>query len=83
MFFQLLMFDIYVKQNKTSFLVRFLSIHPVQSVVNNMSQLSGIGFPQIVNMNVFSFCLSKLFVLFVYFNMEAGPYNLEICNFEC
>ena len=36
---------------KTNFLVRFLRIHPVQSAINNPTQLSGRGFPRIFHMN--------------------------------
>ncbi len=38
---------------KTVFLVRFLRIHPVQSVINNPTQLSERGFPYIFYMIVF------------------------------
>jgi len=39
--------DIFAQQNM--FLVRFLRIHSVQSVINNPTQLSGRGCPQIFN----------------------------------
>ncbi len=35
----------YIFAKRTIFLVRILRIHPVQSVVNNITQLSGRGFP--------------------------------------
>ena len=36
----------------TNFLVRFLRIRPVQSVVNSLTQLSGRGFPRIFHMKL-------------------------------
>ncbi len=42
--------------------MRFLRIHPVQSVVNSMVQLSGRGFPRIFHMKL---VLSQLYVFFV------------------
>ncbi len=42
-------------------LLRFLRIHPVQSVVNSPTQLSGRGFPHIFYMQLF---LSQLYVFF-------------------
>ena len=47
---------------KPIFLVRFLRIHPVQSVVNSPTQLSGRGFPCIFYMKL---CVSQLYVFFV------------------
>ncbi len=38
---------------KHYFLVRFLRIHPVQSVVNSIAQHSGRGFPRIFHMKLF------------------------------
>ncbi len=55
-----LIFDIFAKQ--ANFIVRFLRIHPVQSVVNNIAQLSGRGFPRIFPMRSFS---SQLYVFLV------------------
>ena len=46
----------------TVFLVRFFRIHPVQSVANNVTQLSGRGFPCIFHMK---FVLSQLYVFLV------------------
>ena len=43
-------------------LVRFLRIHPVQSVVNSPTQLSGRGFPCIFYMKLF---VSQLYVFLV------------------
>ncbi len=37
---------------KTCFLERFLRIHPVQSVINSIAQLSGRGFPHIFYMEL-------------------------------
>ncbi len=59
--------------------MRFLRIHPVQSVVNNMAQLYGRGFPRIFHMELF---LSQLYVFWC-FKMEAGPCNLKIYKFKC
>ncbi len=59
------------------FLVRFLRIHPVQSVVNNIAHASGRGFPCIFHTELF---VLQLYV-FWYFKIEAGPYNLKICKF--
>jgi len=56
--------------------MRFLRIHPVQSVVNSMVQLSGRGFPRIFHMKLIS---SQLRV-FWYSKMEAWPCNLKIAN---
>ena len=58
--------------------MRFLRIHPVQSVVYNMTQLSGRGFPYIFHIKL---CLSQLSA-FLYSKMEAGLCNLKICKFE-
>ncbi len=44
------------------FLVRFLRIHPVQSVINNPTQLSGRGFPHFFYIKLF---LSQFNVLWV------------------
>ena len=44
---------------QTIFIVRFLRIHPVQSVVNDPTQLSGRGFPRIFHMKLVS---SQLYV---------------------
>ncbi len=44
------------------FLLRFLSIHPVQKVINNPTQLSGRRFPRSFHMK---FVLSQLYVFFV------------------
>ncbi len=57
MFPQLLIFDIFMKKN--NFIMRFLRIHAVQSVINNPTQLSGRGFPRIFHMNLF---LSQLYI---------------------
>ncbi len=47
------MFDIFAKQ--TIFIVRYLRIHPVQSVVNNITQLPGMQFfPQLVLFDIFA-----------------------------
>ncbi len=43
-------FDLGMFAEKTNFIFRFLRIHPVQSVVNSPTQLSGRGFPRIVHM---------------------------------
>ncbi len=42
-------------------LVRFLRIHPVQSVVNNITQLSGRGFPCIFYMELFCVATLRVF----------------------
>ena len=47
---------------KTNFIKRFLRIHPVQSVVNSPTQLSGRGFPCIFHMKL---VLSQLYVFLV------------------
>ncbi len=44
---------------KTNVIVRFLRIHPVQSVANDPTQLSGRGFPCIFCMKLF---LSQLYI---------------------
>ncbi len=51
-----------LQRKKSNFLVRFLSIHPVQSVVNSPTQLSGRGFARICHMKLFS---SQLYVFLV------------------
>ncbi len=61
-----------------NFLTRFLRIHPVQSVVNNITQLSGRGFPCIFYMKPF---LPQLYV-FGYFKMEPRLRNLKIYTCE-
>ncbi len=66
------MFDIFVEM-QTIFLVRLLSIHPVQSVVNSITQLSGRGCPRIFHMKLF--CRNFMFLWF--FKMEAGPCNVN------
>ena len=71
------MFDIFVEM-QTIFLVRLLSIHPVQSVVNSITQLSGRGFPRILHMELF---LSQLYV-FWYSTIDAESCNSTICKFE-
>ncbi len=66
---------------KTIFLVRALRIHPVQSVINNITQLYGRGFPCIFNLKLF---LSQLYV-FLCSQMEAAPwkhYILKIWNLK-
>ncbi len=65
-------------RRKTNIIERFLRIHPVQNVINNLTQLSGRGFPRIFHMKI---VLSQLYV-FWYSKMEAGPCNLKVCNFE-
>ncbi len=60
----------------TIFLVRCLRIHPVQTVVNNPTQLSGRGIRYIFYMQIF---LSQLYALW-YSKMEVGPCNLENTN---
>ncbi len=55
------------------FLVRFLRIRPVQSVINNPTQLSGRGFPHIFHMKL---VLSQLYV-FLYSKLKVGPCNLK------
>ncbi len=55
------------------FLERFLRIHPVQSVVNDPTQLSGRGFPYIFYMNL---VLSQLY-FFWYSKIEVGPCKLN------
>ena len=72
------MFDFWHFGEKTNFIVRFLRIHPVQSVINNPTQLSGRRFPRIFHMKLF---LSQLYI-FGYFKMEAGPCNLKIWKCE-
>ena len=57
----------------TNFIERFLRIHPVQSVVNSIAQLSGRGFPRIFHMKL---VLSQLYV-FLVLQMEVGPCNLK------
>ena len=47
---------------KLIFLVRFLRIHPVQSVVSSPTQLSGRGFPCVFYMKLF---VSQLYVFLV------------------
>ncbi len=49
------------------------AIHPVQSVINNPTQLSGRGFPHIFYMEL---VLSQLYVFWV-LKMEVGPCNLR------
>ncbi len=44
---------------KLIFLVRVLWVHPVKSVINNPTPLSGRGFPHICYMKL---CLSQLYV---------------------
>ncbi len=63
---------------KTIFLERFLRIHPVQSVANSQTQLSGRGFPRIFHMKL---VLSQLYV-FWYSKMEVGPCNLSKTDFS-
>ena len=63
---------------KTIFIMRFLSIHPVQSVVNSPTQLSGRGFPCIFYMKL---CVSQLYVVW-FSKREAGSYKLTIYKFE-
>ena len=53
--------------------MRFVRIHPAQSVVNSPTQLSGRGFPHIFHMELFS---SQLYV-FLVLQMEVGPCNLR------
>ena len=65
------MLDFWYFCRKTNFLVRFLRIHPVQSVVNIITQLSGRGFPRIFYMKLF---LSQLYVFWCS-QMEARPCN--------
>ncbi len=68
----------YLEANPTQTCFR---IHPVQSVVNNVAQLSGRGFPHIFHMELF---LSQFYV-FWYFKMDARPCNLNkhiIYNFD-
>ena len=65
-------FFVFCETNK--YIVRFLRIHPVQSVINNPTQLSGRGFPRIFNMKLF---LSQLYI-FWYFKMEARLCNSKI-----
>ncbi len=55
----------------------FLRIHPVQSVINSLTQLSGRGFPHMLYMTFF---LTQLYVLW-YSKMEARPCTLKICIF--
>ncbi len=54
------MFDIFAKIHV--FIVRFLRIHPVQRVVNNITQLFGRGFSGIFYMKLF---VSQLYVFLV------------------
>ncbi len=70
------MFDMLAEKHNC--LVRLLRIHPVQSVVNNITQLSGRGFPHIFHMKLF---VSQLYV-FWYFKIEAEPCSSAICKFE-
>ena len=58
--------------------MRFLNIHPVQSVVNSPTQLSGRGFAHIFHMKLFS---SQRYVLLV-LQMEAGPCNFRIFEID-
>ena len=65
------------------FLVRCLRIHPVQSVVNNIRQLSGRGFLCICCIKL---CLSQLYVFFLCSSMEAELWThdmLRIVNLNC
>ncbi len=62
---------------KANFIVRFLRIHPVQNVINNMAQLSGRGFSRIFHMRL---VLSQHHVFVWYSKMNAGPCNLETTN---
>ena len=61
---------------KAIFIVRFLRIHPVQSVVNNIAQLSGRGFPCILYMKLF---VSQLYVFFV---LQNGSRAVKTSHFE-
>ncbi len=64
-------------------LVRCLRIHPVQSVVNNIRQLSGRGFLCICCIKL---CLSQLYVFFLCSSMEAELWThdmLRIVNLNC
>jgi len=54
---------------KTNFIVRFLRIHPVQSVANSPTQLSGRGCPRIFHMELFS---SQLYVFLVLQNWSRA-----------
>ncbi len=67
---------------KTIFIVRFLGIHPVQSVINNATQLSGRGFPYIFYMKL---VLSQLYVFSVLQNGSRAAHfeaNKNMNNFE-
>ncbi len=69
-------FDFWQFCGEEQFLVRFLRIHPVQSVVNNTTQLSGRGFPCIFYMKL---CLSQLYVFSV---LQNGSRAVKTLHFE-
>ena len=58
--------------------MRFLGIHPVQSVVNSPTQLSGRGFARIFHMKL---VLSQLYVFWCS-KMEVGNCNLSKTDFS-
>ncbi len=58
--------------------MRFLGIHPVQSVVNSPTQLSGRGFARIFHMKL---VLSQLYVFWCS-KMEVGYCNLSKTDFS-
>ncbi len=64
-------FDFWRCCRKTIFILCFVRIRPVQSVVNSPTQLSGRGFPRIFHMKL---VLSQLYV-FCCSKMEVGPCN--------
>ncbi len=66
----------YIFAENIFFLVRFLRIHPVQSVVNNLAQLSGRGFPSIFHMKLF---LSQLYVFYL---LQNGSRAMKAYHFE-
>ncbi len=69
------------------FLLRFLRIHSVQSVINNPAQLSGRGFPNIFYMNLvlsqmsfpIYFIYNRFYVLWCS-QMDAGQKTNRNCQ---
>ncbi len=59
----------------TNCLVRFLRVHPVQSVINSPTQLSGRGFPGIFYIKL---CLSQLYVFVCAPKLKLGRVNITI-----
>ncbi len=67
---------VFVFLRKHYFLVRFFRIHPVQSVINNPTQLSGRGFPYILLYDV----VSQLCVFVVLQNGSRAVYFEHLKN---